>query len=179
MTRNQLYIARRYARAYFDVYGSLLTDTSADTMLQAAHQLIKNTHLAIFFERAVASAAQQQIFIKKIIDYYQLPENCIALLELLVRHKRVALIGLVLAFIVEHYDKSHGQERFRLETSTNFDANSIVLLQQALSKKTGTKPLLTTTINQDLIAGFTVYSKRLGCDYSVAGMLHFFKRMQE
>lgn len=174
---NELIIAKKYARAFINVFGDKLNFDIINN-IEEFNKLIKNNKKAFFYlELSVVNAQESKDIILKLLKKYNLKDIFDSLLDLLIKDKRLSILSLILNFIIEIYMEKSNIIEFKIISSDVLDQNQIENILKFLEIQTGKKIIYKTQIDKTMIAGIKLLSKTLGFEYSIKNQLQRLTRV--
>ncbi len=172
-------LARRYAQAYFNVYGATLTEArytiykSFAGYLRTHTQAVKLLSLHHISYEAKCAACNRAI---DSVDGDAAGDHVKKLCALLIAHDRIALFPLIVEHICALYRVKHGRQEFTLESSHVLTEQQIQCVTSFLERSTGSSVTVSHRINKNLIAGIRVYNASKLWEYSIRNQLSLVKR---
>lgn len=152
-------LARKYAQAFFNVYGSVLTPEHYTALQQAAYWFKNHTLFLFFLKLAhITPEHKQNALMHVCTDIFAMPVQFTKLITLLVDHKRSFLIKKVIQALIELYQKAHNIEKFTIESSHPLRPEQCEAIVQFLTEQSGKIIHYTTRVNPELIAGIRAES---------------------
>jgi len=171
-------IAHKYAVAFYNVYGALLTESDIQNLDKLAAFFKQNRSFVTYISNSNFSCQTKQACIEKIVQHYKLQPSMVTLLELLGLHKRLELLYLVLQHISRQYYKRHFIARFTVKTSHVISeqekTNIASFVQRQISNQAAVK--LSYFVAPELISGIQIKGDVLLWERSVRKMLQNIKR---
>jgi F0F1-type ATP synthase delta subunit len=165
-------LARRYAQAHLNLFGSGMTLLEAQNLSVLGDILTKHRSLLLFNGIYQTHGSTN----RPIVDLFKMSELPAAfyesLLDLLANQNRLFLLPFILKEIYRGFLEIHGIMHFTLESALPLlDAERDAFLR-FLRKKTQKEIHYTLVINPALIAGIKMYSETLGFECSVQQRLN-------
>lgn len=162
--------ARRYARALFELASESGRLDAVTAQMAALGTLAEDAEFrALLTDPRIDAAPKAQAVLGALgADVDPLVRGTIEALERRGRHG--LLIDLPAGF-AEFADEAAGRLRGLLESSTMMEENQVVMIEQALSKKTGKQVNLHCEVVSDLLGGVRVTLAGTRYDGSVRGRL--------
>ena len=178
MKNESAILARRYAQAYVNMFGTNLTRDIVQRLPIVSDILERHRSLLVF----AGLHATQERSKKHIIDLFIMAgfdaSLYASLIDLVASHHRLSLIPFILRNIYKRYLETHGIMHFTLESALPLHDNERDAFIAFLRKKTDKEIQYTLVINPALIAGIKMYSDTLGFEYSVQQRLFELASMQ-
>lgn len=172
MDRNTLYLARRYARAFFLLYGYHLDQQHGEILRSAAHNLVVHHGWKVFFLTSLTTRADQRACCAVLLQVFKLPQWTLRLLDVLLKHNRMPLLPPILKCIADLVDERDNIERFTIDISSQEVLKDVQELEKVLEKKINKRVRAHYRVRPELIAGFSAQSKYHQCQYSVRQLLN-------
>ncbi len=171
-------LARRYAQAYVNLFGSSLTLEAALRLPVVASILEKHRSLLIL----AGLHATQERSKSQIKDLFKIAgfdaSLYSSLLELVASHNRLGLMPGILRNIYKRYFDMRGIMHFTIESALPLYDEERDALLAFLRKKTAKEIQYTLVVNPALIAGIKMYSDTLGYEHSVQQKLYELSSMK-
>lgn len=165
-------IARKYAKAFINVFLDTLTQEDHDNIVQAAEFLRTHKRVLFYLHLPAIEHGVKEEGIKKLVDRFSLPVAVQKLLSLLLAHNRVLLIPDVLEAVTELYKERKEILAFVINTSHELPAERITEIKQFLAHLTGKAIIYTYKVDTELIAGVRLQSATILWEYSIRKQLH-------
>lgn len=166
--RNNRVIARRYAQAYYNLFGHEIT-VAYFQAIQKAEQFIHEHKNIISWLKvpAMPDDIKLSALVHLLIKEHAGPESLKNLVQILIQDNRSFLIDVVLQEIADIYQERSGLHFFTVSTSHALSAEQSDAIEKFLqSKKTGAV-LKQQLVDKDLIAGIRMQSNLELWEYSV------------
>jgi len=166
MKSEQKILARRYAEAFNNVFGSQLTVNVVENFSPLADALEKDHSLLIY-----GMLESKEECIHQMAEIFRLTgcdtSYCTPLIELLAHDGRLILLPLVLRIFSSLYFEEHGIMHITIESALQLTQKEIDDLSAAFARKSGKEIRAMSIINPALIAGLKMYSESLGFEDSI------------
>lgn len=176
MIQNQRIIAKKYARAFFNVFAGSLTDDEFLIICKAAEFFDNNKHLLFFLGWHSIVTSEKIKALRGTLEYFGLvgkPYD--SLIALLARDKRTFLIKDVLDQICQLYQQHKNIGAFAITSSHELSAAELVCLEEYLAKHTGQAIMYSYSVDKNLIAGIRMQSDTALFEYSIRKQLEQIK----
>lgn len=168
-------IIKKYAQAWYNLFGKELSFDSIQNMHKAAQFLETSKQLLFLLNYAVQEPAQVEQCIQMLCAKFQLPASLHALFILLLKHDRIELFIKVIEDIIALYKLDHSMIDVHIMTAHQASADEIAMLTHFFEKKTGMQALVTCTQERSLIAGVRLESELWLWEASVQKQLRILK----
>ncbi len=162
-----LELARRYAKAFNNVFATDLTLSDVENIAQAAEYLALRRRTRFFLRLPVIDFPVKKQVLDLMCKRFSLPLAVEKIIDLLLIHKRSYLLHYVFSYLVELYYAHHAIETFTITSSHQLPQASIDVIKNFLVRKTGSTVIYTNKIDQKLIAGIRLESKSFLWEYSI------------
>lgn len=170
MINNQLIIAKRYARAFLNVFS--LSHSDLNKLDNAINFLKQHPEITTFLKIPLLdSHIKLEALKESVINSFELPNAFNSIIELLVRKKRSELLLQVLEQIKNDYQDQHAIQQFLILSSSELTDEQKKVLKQYLIEATGATITTSYDIDKKLIAGIRMQSGQLQWEYSIAKQL--------
>lgn len=167
MNRLRDRLARRYARAFLNVFSTTLSSSDLENLKKMAKFLSKHSHACFLME---LSLLPEDVKIKAIIDVckrFNLSDPCHKLWLLLVKHQRASLFPDVLYLIVELYQRDANIMTFTVSSSMALSDHQKQKIEKFLHTHVKGSVLCSYILDQKLIAGIRLQSDSLLWENSI------------
>ena len=164
-------IAQKYASAFLNTDKTPITPEIVNRIEQAASFLMQHRRALFLLKAPVISEKIKQQGLRELCKRFELPESIYAVMQLLMQHKRAALLAAVLQAIVAEY---RARQNYTMITVTSAvavaDEQKKIIEQFADRMFSGIKQY---RYEQDrtLIAGVRLQSDTLLWEYSINNYL--------
>ncbi len=171
-------IARRYARAMFNAARQQNILREVDTALtQLADVTISQPQLMQLIHNPMIALADKETAVVKAIDSAEMPELVKALMVILIRKRREALIQAVWKEFEELFDQELGEIRVTAKSARPLSEEQKRELINSLAKRTGRDVILTVEVDEKLMGGMSVQIGDSIIDGSIRGHLTQLREM--
>jgi ATP synthase F1 delta subunit len=163
-------VAKKYAKAFLHCFPHI---TFASIMnIEKAQQFLQDHRRALFFLQLPQFTEQTRLsMVEDLVAYFSLPQECVHILLLLLKHDRSFLIPEVLFFIVLLYKENNTIVDFIVKSSHHIDEKQKKTMALFLERNFGKKSICTFAIDNRLIAGIRAQSTEYIWEYSVRKQL--------
>jgi len=162
-----LELARRYAKAFNNVFSVNLSLTDVENIAQAADYLALRRRTRFFLRLPVIDVSIKKQVLDLVCKRFSLPLSVEKIIDLLLIHKRSYLLHYVFFYLVELYYAHHAIEIFTITSSHQLSQASSEVIKNFLARRTGSTVIYTNKIDQKLIAGIRLESKSFLWEYSI------------
>lgn len=169
MNRKIFRLANKYGKAFFNLYGTELTDQNFWNIKDAIDFLNKNRTVLSYLE--CTKPGDEQKLITVFLQHFKLHKDFSRLLILLKKQKRILLLPDILHCILIFYLEQGGKMYFDLQSYPKLSSVQEKPLVDFLSNVTGQQILYRCAENHRLIAGLRMQSDQLLWEDSVRGRL--------
>lgn len=167
-TSKESYVAKKYAQAYMNVQGNLLTLPDYEAIKKASNGLLKNKRLIFFWRLSSIEPVIKALSIEQVSKKYNLPASIKKLCHFLLEHNRLFLIPLVLEKIGYLYEQLHNIEVFNIMSAQQLNEKELATLHHFLSQHLAKNVLYTQVVEPKLIAGIRMQSNNFLWQHSIA-----------
>ena len=176
----QTQVAHRYAKAFFEAVsdsGTKKAQQDAEKEIIALRDSLRtNDNLRDFLLDPSFSEAQQMGVMGDIAKKMKLSDHSTNLLKLIVRNRRLEILGAVLDGVLDLYAQSRDEMVAQLTSAKKMSAAQTKEIVSILEKKTGKKISLESQIDETLIGGVVIQYGSTLIDNSVKTKLDKMKR---
>lgn len=164
-------IARKYAHAFFAVYGDKVTDQLIDNIDEAA-QFLATHHRAIFlFKVPLIDRSVKIKGIQELCKRFSLGEPIEALLIILLDAHRSSKFVLVLRALTRWYRKKYDIVFFAVSSSIPLSGEQRRTIEEGMNHKVSGNARYEYVVDPFLIAGVRICSDTLLWEFSIAKQL--------
>lgn len=164
-------LAKKYAKAFINLYGDKLNVELVERLLIVSDYLQKQRDALFYVQLSALDGALTKKNFEDLLRSFSVDALFGSLIELLLVDKRIFLFPRVLRHICTLYLEKNNIMRFTVESPIVLHADEMSILKDFLAKRTGKTILFTVKKNKWLIAGLKVYSDTLGFEHSVRRQL--------
>ena len=171
MNRLRDRLARRYARAFLNVFSSSLSPQDLESFKEMARFLTKHSHACFLME---LSLLPEQTKIKAVTDLckqFKLPAFCQKLWMLLIKHQRTSLLPEILYLIVDLHQHDAHIMTFTVSSSVDLSDQQKQKIEKFLHTHVKGSVSCSYVLDKKLIAGIRLQSDSLLWENSVQGSL--------
>jgi len=167
MKNARVTIAKRYARAYLDIFGDAITVSALTPLCEAAAFFYRHkTRLAL----QLAPYLDDSYVIQRITHLCVssgMPASCEHIIRLLVHERRLELLADVLVQICFQYRVRHHIMSCSITSSHALTEHELASIRRFLECKTGYSIMDVYAVDADLIAGLRLQSDTIMWEYSL------------
>ena len=156
-------IARKYAHAFFAVYGDKVTDQLINNIDKAAVFLTMHRRALFLFKVPLIDRSVKLDGIHQLCKRFSLGESIEALLILLLDVHRSSKFVLVLRAITQWYRKKYGIQLFTVSSSCPLTVEQRHQIETGMNHKISGSAQYTYVVDPSLIAGVRICSDTLLC----------------
>lgn len=168
MENNRMFLVRKYATAFVNVFGAGITQADISNIQQCAQKLDSVPNLSFFLQLTSLSEELKKEALKKIIiTQCGLPSYYSSLIDLLIAHKRSFLITPIMFKIHKLAMRKQGFALFNISSSSELSQDQKTTILHFLEQKTGLHILADYTTDTKLIAGVRMQSSTFLWEQSV------------
>lgn len=170
-TASDLRITKKYALAFFKVFGHHIHYTDS-AKIEAAQKLLSlRRNILFFLQLPHLDVTTKSSLIEDLVDYLALPTVFLHLFMVLVKDNRIFYSSRILFFIVQLYKQSHNIQCFTITTAHEISTHQKERIKYFLNTLTGSSIMCSYAINRSLIAGIRMQSFEYLWEYSVRKQL--------
>lgn len=167
MNKTSVILVRKYARAFIGVFGNQLTVKNLESCLTAQQNLARIKQLDFFLKMPFISDQIKKDALASQVKTSGLPASFIALLDLLVEHKRTFLLGPILGMIRSMGMQLTNTACFTIASSDELTQQQYADLESFLHDRTGCTILTKKIIDPTLLAGIAMKSDTFAWEHSL------------
>lgn len=166
--RNNRMVARRYAQAYYNIFGHELTFAYFEALLKAEQFIHEHKEIISWLKvPAMPDEAKLSALVKLLIDEYACPQSLKNLIQILIQDNRSYLINIVLQEIADIYQERSDLHLFTISTSHKLLPEQCDALAKFLQHNKPGAVIRRHVVDKDLIAGIRMQSNLELWEYSV------------
>lgn len=165
-------VAKKYALAYMNVFGDLMTEQDYEAVKRAARSLKKNKRLIFFWRLTVIDPVIKALSVEQIGKKYLLSPSIKKLCYLLIERSQLFLIPELFAIIEALYCQRHSIENFVITSACDLAEDEKSTIVHYLATSTQKNIAYSCAVNKNLIAGFRMQSNFFLWEYSIRKNLH-------
>jgi F0F1-type ATP synthase delta subunit len=159
MNKRSLRVSNKYAKAFFNLYGTTLDDKDFWLIKNVLLFLSKSKKVLIYFNWS--TTVDRQNLIDIFLQRFKLKSDFSKLLFMLQKKKRVFLLPEVLHCILDLYLVKNNKLFFELQSYPLLSSSQAAQAVEFLKNTTGKDILYISCENKNLIAGLKMQSGRL------------------
>ena len=165
---NESVIAKKYAKAFFNVFAPSLSDEDFITICQLGDFFEHNKNLLYFLSWHSIAQTEKVAALLHAFEYFNLKGKPYkALITLLSKHKRTFLIKDVLIQLCILYEESRNIGSFAITSSHKMSPEEMQYIEEYLANHSGQDIMYTYSVDKNLIAGVRAQSDTLLFEYSI------------
>lgn len=168
---NSSYLVRKYAQAFMQVFGASFSREDVQAMQKVASFFTQRSKTLFFLRLPIISKDIKREALYYVCAQCHVPSVVHTLIDVLLAHKRSALLPRILNQVSEIYYQIHDIEPFTVETSHALSESQLQEIEQFLAACTGHVILSKYTVNTDLIAGVRLQSATSLWEHSIRKQL--------
>lgn len=169
-------ISKRYAHAFMRMYGSMLSSTDYQNIVNAYHFLQDHPELLSLLQCARHNSIQEETFIDQLQYTCTLPSSVKPLLLLLIKKNRIVYSIEVLRNIAHLYQELHGIIPFVITSAYEISSLQKDAIKKFLIQKTKASIECHWSIDTSLIGGFRAQSEYLLWECSFSKQLRIIEK---
>jgi F-type H+-transporting ATPase subunit delta len=147
-------IAKRYAKAYFELAGEQGRLSEAQVELKDVVAFFdRESVLRGVLYNPVFEVVQRKAVLNAVLDKFELSKSLHSLLNLLVDKNKLAYVGLVAANFSQMVDDAEGRLKVEVASAAPLTDELVVSLRQEFSKLTGKNVELEVKVDETLLGG--------------------------
>jgi len=168
MIKQKTTLARRYAKAFCNVFGESLTFDDFEHIVAVVTFLdAKRTFVSWLTVPLISDEVKITVLRTLLIENFTLPESFMRLIELLVSHNRSFMIDSVLYYIGLIYQERNAIQLFTVTSAPILTAADKKTISLFLAHKIPGAMMYTCTEDKKLIAGLRMQSNTMLWEYSI------------
>lgn len=160
-------LAKRYARAFLNVFSEKISFEDIQNIEKLADFFHLHRQAFFYIKLSCIKASIKQEILNKLFERFKLHGLLTPLLDLLIKHKRLALITMTLPIISTLYKADHAIVDWTINSSQQLSADQLTTLQKFIESKTDQDVHFNFHLDKNLIAGIKAYSKDMLLEHSV------------
>ncbi len=170
-------IAKRYAKAYFELAGEQgrLSEAQAE-LSEIVAFFDKESELRGVLYNPVFETVQRKAVLNALLDKFELSKSLRSLLNLLVDKNKLAYVDLVAENFSRMVDEAEGRLKVEVASAAPLDESLVASLRDEFSKLTGKQVELEVEVDESLLGGVVARYGGMVYDGSIKTQL---KRMGE
>jgi len=150
-------IAKRYARAFFDIAGEdKLFEKYYEELSGFARIVQGDKNLKEFLANPVFNQAEKKAVVEAILQKVQMSDMTANFLKLLVDKKRIGMLAEISNYYRELMDEVLKRVRVSVKTAFPLQADATAEIKKGLEKMTGKQTEVTIEEDQSLLGGIVI-----------------------
>lgn len=167
-----LIISKKYAQAFLDLFIDQLSRDDIAIVERISIFLNDHQRILFFFKISVISDEKKRSLVSQWLTHEKAPQPLFTLIDLLINHKRLSLVGYVLQFIVALYKERKGIMGLVVTTSHYVSAEEKKVVQNFAAHQLPEKKLeYSYTIDPTLLLGIVLQSDTVRWETSLRKLL--------
>lgn len=171
MTEKETFVARKYARAYLNVFGNDFTIEQFQAFEALGTFLSQHQRVLFFLQLRHIDDQKKQVILQDIVTKLKIPASFMHLVNLLLKDKRASLLEEVVNQVANLYKELNHVIPIAITTSHELNETSCAIIRNFIAQKTSCIVLAHKTVDPTLIAGLRIQSDTLLWEYSVRKQL--------
>ena len=164
---NQSVLARKYAQAFYNQYGSTIS-LELFWQLKDASSYLRYIPGVLFFLGLVSVEDKaKDKMIEVLLEKLKLPSSFGHLIQLLMEHKRIYLFPLVVQVLVDLCQEKHNALLFTISAPEELESGEKEEIERFLHRLSGCHILAEFVLDKKLIAGIRALNKNYMWEYSI------------
>lgn len=164
-------LARKYATAFLNQHGSLLSLADCATFVNAQEFIKKHPHFLFLLQLPVLPKNIQQKNLDEFFAKTSLNVELKQLCNLLIDHKRLALLPELLSALKRLYLERNNIMEFTISSSHALTAQQLEDIITYLHAQTGKKIIYNNYVDKNLIAGIRLQNNTYLWEFSIERQL--------
>lgn len=161
-------LALRYAKAFLNTeQGASLSQQDFNAICRGGDFFKKNKQVMFLLRLSMVDQGTKEKVLKAIIKEMGLSEKFLALLRLIIEHKRSFLFAEIFNQLCKEYKKRNGIHFFSVSSSIELSDKQKEAVHKNLERAVGGSIFCSYTVHSSLIAGIRVQSSNLLWEYSI------------
>jgi len=164
-------IAKKYAKAYLNVYQETITSEDLDNICSARSFLKQRNNFILLLCSVGVNRDETTQMLDKFCKHFNFKESLYKLVDVLKRHKHLVYLLEVLQDICALYKGRKKILELLIKTTVELDQQEIEKIEAFVESQTNEHVISSVQIDKDLIAGIRLQSNFYLWDHSIAGRL--------
>ena len=160
-------IAKKYAKAFMLVFPESFSRDHIPAMNYAHNFLKTHKKIVFFLQLPQFNEERKKAMIADLIRYFSLPESLESLIHLLIKHNRTFYFPDVLSNIIELYAEKTNSIEFLCSSTQILSQQQQDAIRKFLNHSLNKEIILTSTVDNSIIAGLRLKSHNYLWEYSV------------
>lgn len=173
---SQSELAKKYAKAYLNVFGEQHTFQDFCSMWRASQFLSEHHSLLFYLSLPMIHEVDKKRFIDLFFEKFHLFDSLKQLFYLLLKNKHIFLATDVLRDIYTLYKIKNKISDLQVTSSSDLSEEKIEEIKDFFTKLSGQHVVVRYSIDPELIAGLRLQSDTLLWEYSIAQQLRKLKQ---
>lgn len=160
-------IAKKYAKAFMLVFPQSFSRDDIQVMNYAYNFLKTHKKILFFLQLPQFNEERKKAMIADLLQYFSLPASLDSLIHLLIKHNRTFYLPDILSNIIELYAEKTNSIEFLCSSTRILNQQQQDAIQKFLNHSLNKEIILTSIIDNSLIAGLRLQSHNYLWEYSV------------
>lgn len=156
---NERRVSSRYARALLRVFSSKFSLERIDLLKNFLFFLQQHKNSFFYVKLSLIPQPIKVEMLCRVAERYEVQDIVRPLLVLLAQHRRLHLIEMIIAFVVEEYYKQENIEEYSVTSAATLTVEEETIIQESLAALTNKKIITQKSVDANLIAGVRLQSK--------------------
>lgn len=162
-----VYIAKKYAEAFLNVFGDTISAADFEQLCLLGDFLSTHKRALFFWGLPHIPLTEKIRTLIEIIERYKLPKSLSKLFTLLIEDGRSMLMGQVVKQVCEGYRIRNNIQSFAITSSHPLQTEELEQIKKMLNQATSSKITYSYMVDKKLIAGLRMQSATLLWEYSI------------
>jgi len=158
MLLKEMMLAKKYAIAFFNLYGTTFTQKDSSTCRNLEKFLKENFYFYISLRMPSIPTSAKKAAIEKILRPFALKKSVFTLINTLLDHGRIEILHHVLKLIRREYNERHGIEFFKITSSHHLADPEKAIMKKVLQRMTSKTIITSFALDPSLIVGLRTQS---------------------
>lgn len=171
MIISQSLVAKKYAKAYLNIYEKSLNLSDVQAIGQFALFLKKHKNIMLLVCSAGVTADEKLAIVSKLLDHCKVTAVLKKLVDLLLAKNELCLLDKILQDISCLYKKRNNIIDLAVMSAQELEQDELEKFKSFFQDQSGKKLITSKQVNPELIAGVRLLSDTFLWDYSIASRL--------
>lgn len=167
MREDQAILAKRYARAFINVFGDRISYDDCVTFQRVSATLRSHHGWLPFFQAPDMTDERREQMVIMLQEQLRMPAICERLINLLIDHNRMALLPDVCDAIARIFFDDHHVAVFAITSFPELTAEQVEYVRTFLADQLDRRIMYSYQVNKRLIAGIRAQSSTVLWEYSL------------
>ena len=160
-------VARKYARAFINVFFNLLEEKDINVLTKIRIQLKRDPGLLLFLNLTSIPTKRRADYLKNLLSHRGLNGIWFDLVRSIAKHKRIKIFTQILFYIEQFYFEKIGLMHWDVSSACQLAQEDKIIIKNFLEKKSNMKAECRYIINHELIAGLRLQNQQFLWERSV------------